>query len=110
MSDAEHLIENVIMSLVGDGAEEELNHSYNIKMLEATNIDKEDLIRMACHVVYSLYEGLNPFGKYFDEVMEYYYYLKEYDHAPKYTWGDAVQILIKIYHCHLILIMIQQMI
>ena len=77
MSNAEHLIENVIMSFVGDGAEEELNHSYNIKMLEATNIDKEDLIRMTCHVVYSLYEGLNPFGKHFREVMDYYHFLQE---------------------------------
>lgn len=90
MSNAEHLIENAIKAdadkLILD---RELDRYHNREMIKAINenggLTKEDIIRMACHVVYSLYEGLNPFDEHFDEVMEYYHFLKEQDHAPKYV-------------------------
>jgi len=89
MTNAEHLIENAIKAdadkLILD---RELDRYYNRKMLEAINenggLTKEDIIRMAYHIVYSLYEGLNPFDKYFEKVIEYYHFLKEQEHAPKY--------------------------
>ena len=53
-------------------------------MMKNTGIKQEDLYRMAQHIVYSLYEGLNPFDEHFNKVMDYYHYLKELDHAPKW--------------------------
>jgi len=84
MSDAEHLIENVIHAIYENRVDEELDASYNKIMFENTGIKPDDLYQMAQHIVYSLYEGLNPFSEHFDEVMDYYHYLKEQDHAPKY--------------------------
>lgn len=84
MSDTEHLIENVIHAMYENRVDEELNTQYNQRMMQNTGIKSEDLYRMAQHIVYSLYEGLDPFGDHFDEVMDYYHYLKEQDHAPKY--------------------------
>ena len=84
MSDAEHLIENVIRAMNEDRVDEELNTWYNQKQMQNTGIRADDLIRMANHIVYGLYEGLDPFGDHFDEVMDYYRYLKEQDYAPKY--------------------------
>ena len=86
MSNAEHLIENAIEALAeGRDLEKALDSTINHSMLRYSGIQKDDMIRMACHVVYSLYEGLNPFDEHFDEVMEYYRFLKEQDHAPKYV-------------------------
>lgn len=61
MSNAEHLIENAIFAIkenrdVGD----ELDRPYNKKMLKDVGISKENIIRMANHIVYSLYEGRLP--------------------------------------------------
>lgn len=84
MTDAEHLIENVIHAMYENRVDEELNTRYNQEMMKNTGIKRDDLYSMAQHIVYSLYEGLNPFGEHFDEVMDYYHYLKELDHAPKW--------------------------
>jgi hypothetical protein len=84
MSNAEHLIENTILAMMQNRVDEELNSWYNQRMMQNTGIKSEDLYHMAQHIVYSLYEGLDPFGDHFDEVMDYYHYLKEQDHAPKY--------------------------
>lgn len=61
MSDAEHLIENAIFSLKhGEDADNALNSIADKVMLEATGIKKQDIIAMAQHVVYSLYDGRFP--------------------------------------------------
>lgn len=83
-NDAEQLIENVIYAIYENRVDEELNTGYNQEMMKNTGIKPEDLYCMAQHIVYSLYEGLNPFGEHFDKVMDYYHYLKELDHAPKW--------------------------
>ena len=63
MSNAEHLIENVIFGMKnGKHAEEVLKEQSNIDMLndKHTSISAEEVIRIACHVVYSLYDGQFP--------------------------------------------------
>lgn len=61
MSDAEHLLENAIFAMKENrSVDEELSHWPNTEMLKNTGIRKEDLIRMASHVVYSLYDGKFP--------------------------------------------------
>ena len=86
MSDAEHLIENVIHAMHENRVDEELNTWYNQEMMKNTGIKRDDLYSMAQHIVCCLYEGLNPFGEHFDDVMNYYCYLKEQDYyTPKYT-------------------------
>lgn len=61
MSNAEHLLENVIFAMK-DGVDpmKELKSYPNTIMLKQTGYDPEDIIRMACHVVYSLYDGKFP--------------------------------------------------
>lgn len=85
MSDAEHLIENVIHAMYENRVDEEFNTWYNQEMMKNTGIKRDDLYRMAQHIVYSLYEGLNPFDEHFNDVMDYYRYLKELGLAPKYV-------------------------
>lgn len=61
MSNAEHLIENAIIALRDNrDIESELNKDYNQKMMALTGIRQSDLVRMAEHVVYSLYDGIFP--------------------------------------------------
>lgn len=61
MSDAEHLIENVIFAYkYNKDVDEVLDYPYNRMMLEETGINKDDLKAMAIHVVYSLYDGEFP--------------------------------------------------
>ena len=61
MSNAEHLIENAIFAIKrGRDLEEELDKGINKMMLDATGMSKEDVIGMANHVVYSLYDGRLP--------------------------------------------------
>lgn len=61
MSDAEHLIENVIYAMKQDrDVYEELDTWYNKEMLKSTGIKKEDVVGMAMHVVHSLYNGKYP--------------------------------------------------
>lgn len=63
MSDAEHLIENVIFAMKRDVlVSDELGKRYNQKMLKNTGIREADLARMAIHVVYVLYGGRFPSG------------------------------------------------
>lgn len=63
MSDAEHLIENVIHAMYEDRVDEELNAPYNKIMFKNTGIKPDDLYQMAQHIVYSLYDGINPFSE-----------------------------------------------
>lgn len=61
MSNAEHLIENVILAMAEKrDPYEELEWRCNQMMLDETGIRKDDLVAMAVHVVYSLYDGVFP--------------------------------------------------
>lgn len=61
MTNAEHLIENAIFAMkYGRETDAEMETWYNKKMLEESGISKNDIIAMACHVVYSLYDGKFP--------------------------------------------------
>lgn len=61
MSNAEHLIENAIFAMKeGHDLDEVLDHWPNDEMLRQTGIRKADIVRMAEHVVYSLYDGCFP--------------------------------------------------
>lgn len=61
MSNAEHLIENVILAMAEKrDPYEELEWRGNQMMLDETGIRKDDLVAMAAHVVYSLYDGVFP--------------------------------------------------
>ena len=64
MSNAEHLIENAIKAdAQGKKLDEVLDEPHNKMMLEETGIAKSDIIRIAYHVIYSLYDGVNPFSQ-----------------------------------------------
>ena len=63
MSNAEHLVENVIFGMKsGKYADEVLKEQSNIDMLndKHTSISADEVVRIACHVVYSLYDGKFP--------------------------------------------------
>lgn len=61
MSNAEHLIENAIFDLKQGKTTEDFAKAWpNEVMLEETGFSPEDIWRMACHVVYSLYDGKFP--------------------------------------------------
>lgn len=61
MSNAEHLIENVIYAMADKRDPfDELKWKGNQMMLEETGIRENDLVAMAVHVVYSLYDGVFP--------------------------------------------------
>lgn len=60
MSDAEHLIENMIIAIKNNRADEELEWASTQEMLKHTGINPGDLYAMAMHVVYGLYEGQFP--------------------------------------------------
>lgn len=61
MSNAEHLIENALYALAkNEDINEVMDAKHNRMMLEETGIRKEDIIGMASHVMYSLYEGVAP--------------------------------------------------
>ena len=63
MSNAEHLIENVIFAMKrGEDPKEELKRGWNPAMLADSWVKPEELIAMADHVVYGLYEGRFPEG------------------------------------------------
>lgn len=61
MSNAEHLLENTIFAMKrNEDVNKILDQWPNKDMLEASSFKKDDFIRMAAHVVYSLYDGLYP--------------------------------------------------
>ena len=63
MSNAEHLVENVIFGMKsGKEIDDILKEPTNIAMLndKHTNISADEVVRIACHVVYSLYDGKFP--------------------------------------------------
>lgn len=60
MSDAEHLIENMIIAIKNNRVDEELEWASTQEMLKHTGINPGDLYAMAMHVVYGLYEGQFP--------------------------------------------------
>lgn len=61
MSNAEHLLENVIYAMKeGRDGFDELERHPNDVMLELTGFSPSDIVRMAAHVVYSLYDGHFP--------------------------------------------------
>lgn len=61
MSNAEHLIENAIFAMKHNQDLDKLLDSWpNDEMLRQTGIKKDDIIRMAAHIVYSLYQGRFP--------------------------------------------------
>lgn len=63
MTNAEHLIENAIFALKQNkDIYEVLGQWPNNAMLKETKITKDEIVRMAGHVVYSLYEGKYPRG------------------------------------------------
>lgn len=61
MTCAQHLIENAIYALKeGKDPEKVLDYDYNKEMLKLTGIEKNDVLGMAYHVVYTLYDGCFP--------------------------------------------------
>ena len=63
MSNAEHLVENVIFGMKsGKHADDIINEPGNVAMLNDihTSISADEVVRIACHVVYSLYDGKFP--------------------------------------------------
>ena len=82
MSNAEHLIENCIFAdYQGKNLDKVLDEPHNKIMLEETGIRKDDLIRMAYHIIYSLYDGVNPFSQEWETGRE----------IANYTWGDPIE-------------------
>lgn len=63
MNSAEQLIENAIYAMKdGVSVEKELDSLHNMLLLNKTGISKNNIIAMARHVVYSLYDGKFPDG------------------------------------------------
>lgn len=61
MSDAEHIIENAIYALKENkDICQILDDDINKTMLNNTGMDREDVIAIAYHIVYSLYDGKFP--------------------------------------------------
>lgn len=61
MTNAERLIENVIRAMsMGTDPEVELSSPDNMRMLAYTGLRKFDLIAIASHIVYELYDGKFP--------------------------------------------------
>ena len=61
MSSAEHLIENLIMGMKrGRDPDDILEDPCNVSNLGNSSLTADDAVRIACHVVYSLYEGRFP--------------------------------------------------
>lgn len=63
MSNAEHLVENLIMGMKdGRPADEIILYKENQDMLNDihTGITGDEAVRIACHVVWSLYDGRFP--------------------------------------------------
>lgn len=63
MSNAEHLVENVIFGMKnGKEIDDILTEPGNVAMLNDihTSISADEVVRIACHVVYSLYDGKFP--------------------------------------------------
>lgn len=93
MSDAEHLIENIILAMIrGDDADEELQKPHNQAMLQYTGISPGDLYAMAWHVVHVLYEGVSPDqkippDKFYDEMLEI---LKDSDQEERHARADGL--------------------
>ena len=65
MTNAEHVIERLILGM-RDGQDpldivKEVGVQNNLHMLGDIVLDEDEAIRIACHVVYSLYDGRFPF-------------------------------------------------
>lgn len=61
VSSAEHLIENLILGMSkGEDPDDILNEPCNVLNLGDTSMSPDDAVRIACHVVYSLYDGKFP--------------------------------------------------
>ena len=61
MSEAEHLIENIILAMVRDeDVDKELELPHNQEMLRHVGISPGDLYAMAWHVTHVLYKGVSP--------------------------------------------------
>ena len=61
MTCAEHLVENVIFAMKnGRDPYEEIAEEYNRMQLAYCSISADDIISIACHVVYCLYDGQFP--------------------------------------------------
>lgn len=61
MSSAEHLIENLILGMKqGRDPGDILKDKCNVSNLSDTTLSADDAIMIACHVVYSLYDGKFP--------------------------------------------------
>lgn len=61
MTSAEHLIENLILGMKeGRDPFDIMDDKCNVWNLADCGLTKEDAVAVACHVVYTLYDGVFP--------------------------------------------------
>lgn len=93
MSSAEHLIENLILGMKrGRDIDDILAEPCNVYNLSDTSLTAEDAVRIACHVVYTLYDGKFPRG-----VEDKY---TNFDHFKDMDEYDLASELQKNMHCN----------
>lgn len=93
MTNAEHLIENAIYAEYQDkDLDKVLDEPHNKIMLEETGIQKDDIIRMAYHVIYSLYDGINPFSQEWETGRQIAHTTWDNPREGEYefTWDDTI--------------------
>lgn len=63
MTNAEHLIENLILGMKeGRDPRDILEDKCNVWNLSDCSMSKDEAVAVACHVVYTLYDGIFPAG------------------------------------------------
>ena len=93
MSSEEHLIENLIFGMKrGREPWSILADPCNIMNLSYTSLTAEDAVRIACHVVYTLYDGKFPRGV--DDPYTHYDRIQDLD---EYQLAWEIQ---KLLHCN----------
>lgn len=107
MSSAEHLIENLILGMKdGKDPNEIVLYHCNQRNLDDCEMSADEAIRIACHVVYTLYDGVFPSGvpqsnadrfrsMTDEELAKYFAWLVDDEFPPCCEWemyGDTIQI------------------